>query len=88
APSPPELEGGGSLASGQRCSRPPTQLWRELASGAESGWDFSTRWLRSGSRGGGGGSSGREEGSQGSKPLGPSQAPPFGFDLMATDTTQ
>ncbi|KAL0402747.1 UNVERIFIED_CONTAM: Trehalase, partial [Sesamum latifolium] len=23
-----------------------TQLYRELASAAESGWDFSTRWMR------------------------------------------
>ncbi|CAI9093410.1 OLC1v1028908C1 [Oldenlandia corymbosa var. corymbosa] len=26
-----------------------TQLYRELASAAESGWDFSTRWMRNGS---------------------------------------
>lgn len=24
------------------------RLWRELASGAESGWDFSLRWLADG----------------------------------------
>lgn len=27
------------------------RLWRELASGAESGWDFSSRWLADGEDG-------------------------------------
>lgn len=26
-------------------ARPPVEVWRELRSGAESGWDYSSRWL-------------------------------------------
>jgi alpha,alpha-trehalase len=26
-----------------------SELWRNLATGAESGWDFSTRWFADGS---------------------------------------
>ncbi|MCB0521986.1 MAG: alpha,alpha-trehalase TreF [Lewinellaceae bacterium] len=34
------------LAEGTR--REPTQLYRDLRAGCESGWDFSTRWFRDG----------------------------------------
>lgn len=28
-----------------RTQRPPAEVWRELRAGAESGWDYSSRWL-------------------------------------------
>ncbi|MHB0777347.1 alpha,alpha-trehalase TreF [Halomonas sp. WWR20] len=36
------------LATAERSARPKTQVWRDLRAGAESGWDFSSRWLADG----------------------------------------
>ena len=34
-------------ATARASDRPPGDVWRELRAGAESGWDFSSRWLAS-----------------------------------------
>lgn len=36
------------VALAAQSRRPPTELWRELRAAAESGWDFSSRWLGDG----------------------------------------
>ena len=36
------------LATAEAASRPDEQVWRDLRAGAESGWDFSSRWLADG----------------------------------------
>ncbi|MCG7601909.1 alpha,alpha-trehalase TreF [Halomonas sp. McH1-25] len=33
------------LATAEESARPATEVWRNLQAGAESGWDFSSRWL-------------------------------------------
>lgn len=36
------------VATARTTGRPATVVWRELRSGAESGWDYSSRWLADG----------------------------------------
>ncbi|MDW5376204.1 alpha,alpha-trehalase TreF [Halomonas sp. HP20-15] len=36
------------LTTAEAASRPKEQVWRDLRAGAESGWDFSSRWLADG----------------------------------------
>ena len=36
------------VAVAARTSRPASEVWRDLRAGAESGWDFSSRWLSDG----------------------------------------
>ncbi|WP_043531775.1 alpha,alpha-trehalase TreF, partial [Litchfieldella xinjiangensis] len=38
------------VETAERTSRPKEQVWRDLRAGAESGWDFSSRWLADGER--------------------------------------
>jgi alpha,alpha-trehalase len=34
------------MATADACTRPPSDLFRDIRAACESGWDFSTRWLR------------------------------------------
>ncbi|GAB2778431.1 alpha,alpha-trehalase TreA [Halomonas shantousis] len=36
------------LETAEHADRPKTEVWRDLRAGAESGWDFSSRWLADG----------------------------------------
>lgn len=36
------------VALARRSTRPAAELWRDIRAGAESGWDFSSRWLDAG----------------------------------------
>ncbi|MEJ5976214.1 trehalase family glycosidase [Novosphingobium sp. PS1R-30] len=38
------------LATARKSGRPEAEVWRELRAGAESGWDFTSRWLADGRR--------------------------------------
>ncbi len=38
------------VETARRSARPAAQVYRDLRAGAESGWDFSSRWLADGSR--------------------------------------